>query len=72
MDDWYGLWMTGMADWHGQLAWMTGVHGLPWTEFYILITDRLTDGRTLVLVKLLSRLKTKTIRFTIPFKLNIP
>ena len=36
---------------------MTGMHGLSWTEFYILITDRLTDGRTLVLVKSLSRLK---------------
>ena len=46
MDDWYGLWMTGMADWHGRLAWMTGVHGLSWTEFYILITDRQTNRRT--------------------------
>ena len=50
MDDWHGglAQMTGTDDWHGRLAWMTGVHGLSWTEFYILITDRqtnrLTDG----------------------------
>ena len=64
MDDWHGwlAWMTGMDDWHGWLAWMTGVddwHG--WLLDWILyIDDKLTDGRTLLVVKSLSRLK---IRF---------
>ena len=49
-------WLTGM-----DVAWKTGMDD--WTllfisYFYILMTDRLTDGLTLVLVKSLSRLKT--------------
>ena len=47
--DWHGLAWTGM-DWHG-LAW-TGMD-----YFNNLGMDGRTDGRTLVLVKSLSRLK---------------
>ena len=45
--------MTGIDDWH---AWtvMDRILHIDYRQ-----TDRLTDGRTLVLVKLLSRLKTK-------------
>ena len=58
MNDWHGLlaWITGMDYWHGLLAWMTGMEA-DISYFYILVTDRLTDRRTLVLVKSLSRLK---------------
>ena len=52
--------MTGMDDWHGLLAWITGMEA-DISYFYILITDgqtdRLTDRRTLVPLKSLSRLK---------------
>ena len=49
-----------MDDFHGWLSWKTFMDD--WTflfisYFYILMTDRLTDGLTLVLVKSLSRLK---------------
>ena len=61
MDDWHG-WlacMTGMDDWHGWLAWMTGRD--TWYKLILhvdqLQTDGQTDRRTLILVKLLSRLK---------------
>ena len=59
MDDWHGwlAWMTG--NWHGWLPWMTGMddwHG--WADisyFYILTTDRQTDWRTDLHWYLLSR-----------------
>ena len=37
--------MTRMDDWHGLLAWMTGMEA-DISYIYILITDRLTDGLT--------------------------
>ena len=46
-----------MDGWHRWLAWMAGMEA-DLSYFYILITDRLTDGRTLVPLKLLSLLKT--------------
>ena len=51
MDDWHGWlgWMTGMDDWHWWLAWMTGMDN--WILTTRVLTDGLTDGRTMVLVK---------------------
>ena len=60
IDDWHGwpAWMTGMDDWHGWLAWMTG---MDWFKLFLQVvyrrTDGLTDRRTLVPLKSLSRLK---------------
>ena len=54
--------MTGTDDWHGWQAWMTI---LDYNFIYWLLTDRRTDGWTLLDVKSLSRLKMwkKIVRF---------
>ena len=41
-------WMTGMDDWHGWLL-----------DWILYIGDKLTDGRTLLVVKSLTNLKQK-------------
>ena len=73
MDDRDGWleWMTGMDDWHWWLAWMTGTddwHGLILHIDYRQ-TDRRTNGRTLLVLKSLSRLKKFKI-FIFIFKPN--
>ena len=63
MNHWHGSLecITGMDDWHGSLAWMNGMDDWhAWTYYGILIYKPITygtNGRTLLDVKSLSRLK---------------
>ena len=57
--------MTGIDDWQDLMDYPRLIKVADFSYFYILFTDGRTDRRTLVLVKLLSRLKnSKLIKAT--------